>query len=115
MLVLYKGIEVYFRKVTYINLVTPWDELCPLIDPIISWNELCPLVELCPLCNKKIDKGESLYMITNNCQLLPNLYVHETCAPSKEKCIEQLVKMYEEFKEIKKKYKFWFGKICIQR
>lgn len=89
--IMYDRVKVFFRDVTYLNKVYV-------------------LVAVCPLCNKKISNGEKLYSIINNYKLFPNLYVHKACVPSKRGCVIRLVKMYEEFKKFKIKYKFWLDK-----
>lgn len=63
--------------------------------------------KICPLCLKKICKGDSIYLIMNNYILFPNLFVHKACVSSKEECIKQLVSSYEEAKKAFKKHEFW--------
>lgn len=97
-IILYKDTKVFFSETQYVNVDKTWEEQCAL-------------------CRKKLGKGDKLYLIMNDYILFPNLYVHRACAPSKEECVEQLVKSYKEFgkefEDIKKKYKFWFDKTHI--
>ena len=92
---LYKGTKVIFRNTQYVNVDKNWKEQCAL-------------------CRKKLGKGDKLYLIMTGYILFPNLYVHRPCAPSKEKCVKQLVKSYKEFENefelVKKKHRFWFDK-----
>lgn len=67
--------------------------------------------EWCAVCNQKIYKGDTLYLIMNNHVLFPNVYVHDTCVEPKEECVAYLTNNYKEFKGFVEKYKSWIDKI----
>ena len=62
---------------------------------------------VCPLCSKKIHKGDKVYLIINNYTLFPNTFVHRTCVSSKKDCVKQLKSSYDKYKKFVKKYSFW--------
>ena len=63
--------------------------------------------DICPLCFKKIQNKDEVYLIINNYILFPNIFVHRACVGSKEECVRQLKSSYDKYKKFIKKYSFW--------
>ncbi len=89
-LITYKKINTFFRKLTYSNRYKRDD--------------------ICPLCNKQIIEGDSLYLLINNYKLFPNVFVHVNCVTTKKECVIKLTKSYKKYKDIKQKFSFWESK-----
>lgn len=64
--------------------------------------------DVCPLCLKKLQDKDEVYLIINNYTFFPNIFVHKACVGSKRKCIAYLITSYRNAKKIIKKYSFWF-------
>lgn len=64
--------------------------------------------DVCPLCMKKLQDKDEVYLIINNYALFPNIFVHRTCVGSKKRCIVYLITSYKNAKKIVEKYSFWF-------
>lgn len=63
---------------------------------------------ICPLCFKKLQNKDKVFLIINNYILFPNVFVHRSCVGSKSGCIKSLTTSYRKAKRIIKKYNFWF-------
>lgn len=91
-MIVHKGVKVFFHTMVYRDSIKMQEE----------W---------CAVCNKKIYKGDAIYLIMNNQVLFPNAYVHEACIDSKELCVNILTADYNRFKEFASMYKFWINKV----
>ena len=90
-MIIYEGTKVFFHSLIYKDMIKMHEE----------W---------CAVCNQKIYKGDTLYLIMNNHVLFPNVYVHDACVEPKEKCVKYLTESYKEFEDFTAKYKD-----CINR
>ena len=89
------------------------------IDGIKTWfssylNSRCNFDEdhFCAICNKKLTKGNDIYLLINNGVLFPNIWTHQKCVKNYGKYISVMFikHRWEEFKKESSRFKsFWYG------
>lgn len=94
----YMGILCHFRLINYSD----------------SWAKI-RRNDYCPVCNKKIIKGENFYLTINNSNLFPNCLIHAKCISQTDKVglkfmnfagiIEAVYNNYVQCLEARKEYK----------
>jgi hypothetical protein len=74
---------------------------------------------ICPLCKKKIEDGDRVYMLINNYKLFPNTIIHWRCVLTKgtifededwESTIKKLMNDYNKAMKLKEEIRCWFEK-----
>lgn len=92
------------REKVYIN-----DKICWFIDTVFpqDWtNDRSK--PICPICNEEFETADKMYMVISNNILFPDCFIHKSCsAHTFEDTGNNIIRLYNEYKEWVNKYKAW--------
>ena len=63
---------------------------------------------ICPLCNQQLIIEDEVYMVLNNSKMFPNCLIHKSCINVNFTATTfELIRSYDQFKDIISKNKAW--------